>query len=421
MMMRRIALSLVWLPFLWLTSSASNDGDHKSKLLASQCSNFEGSIQNLGSFERFYAAYSDLNERLHRPKPTDEDRATETTCEQNGLLYSLVAPLGKLVERLGKHINICTIEYASKLYHLHSQLIRFAVTQGYGKQDEKLMRILALLANLVVDRCKRSLLDRLKDVEERAPDALKHINLIAGLLNIGHDKLMKIPVQVEHYVPLLESERQPMAELKPARTSKWYEFKLTQQMRISLDGAKISCRALKQYHVNILGSLGLLASVGYSGFSGGAHELSPVDNRIKLWLITAQLCQTLRNVVKMSSLDLEGKATNQLVVSESQESDVSISSEEDTSFADFRLPELKEPVDLDKVSVAGSGCNNNKAKLNMRRIQLALGPNYRLANAIYSYLDLGQQQSRLKIAYDILGLEMPHLGESDDDDDEDEE
>lgn len=403
-------------------------GDEYTQRVTSECESFDSSIKTLDDYAKFHANYDKLNKCIHdrllAQSPNKLCLRAEEACQRNGLLYSNVDALARLNQRFQEGEPVCTIEFSSKLYHLHNRLQEIYFNTENGAEI-RLLRILRILANKVALKCRQSLAARLVDVEKRAPDAIKYIALLNGMLSGGKTSdgnAQEIDVEPEHYVPILEYEQTRAATESIGQSVSGHEFKLTQPVRVSLESAKMSCSALKTYHVNLLGSLGLLASIGYGApmSSETKVEDSIGQWRVRRWTLTAILCQSLRGVVRMGGSNVEGKALSRFKVLPSQESDLTVEQEADTTFATFKLSEQTKEAKYVADEDAGKFHYKDVAQINTRKAHLLYGPNYKLANAIYEYLDLSQK-NRHHIPFDILNIAEPASNNADvQDEDEDE-
>lgn len=385
------------------------------QLVAQECDHPE-QLSSLTEFLQFFGHLEHLNNkclRLDSPLKTPDESAqnAERKCTSNGILFYQAGQIARLVRRFKSNTErVCTMEFSVKIYHLHKQLELI-------KADVQ-KRILRLLANSVAWKCRYSLSARLRDVEHRAAESPKFLQLINGMINLAKSNLdnLKSLAELEQFVPVLERE----LTVKPSNSlgQDGFEIKSTNAMRLSFEALKLSCRTLKPYHVNIFGSLGLLASLGYgnplaSDSSGMLPAGSQGDRiRINRWLISALLCQNLRNVLTMQSHTEQGKQQTRFKVMDTQEADVSLEDEEDKTFDSFRLPEevpIKVLADLETVDTLKKFANFSYKfadKINGRKLHLLNGPNYQLAMAIETYLDVSEQGNRLEAAELLVGQKL---------------
>lgn len=448
-----ILLFAIYSPKLVLSENKICDKEIATTL-ARQCENPK-LVKNLNDFLEFYYNFEHLNSQCLQlnsvtKKPEQYSLEAETKCQMNGFYYQQVRPFARLVAHWMSGEPVCTIEYTVKLYHFHNQLRQ---SSDKFQMHEKLLR---LLANSVAAKCRLTLASRLRQVERRALDSVKHINLIVGLTSFGSDRLGRLkPLDpIEQYVPILEREL-PEKIYGPYISSlgrDGFEFKLSSGVRVSYDSVRMSCQAMKLYHVNLLGSLGLLASLGYASpielGSASSNEGSTrlgyqliierqSDTQIvKRWLMSALLCQTLRNTLKMASVNAEGRQVSRLKVVETQEADVSVDDEQDTKFSTFRLSESGEDEDEDEVRnwawklIANPDDRfanftldlQRLSEMNSRKLHLLTGPNYKLSSALFTYFDLSQSDltKRFEAIRELLGvplvLEQPEDGEEEEED-----
>lgn len=383
--------------------------------ISDSCKNFARSIESLDGFMMFYRNFTQFNSNCLQTEvaPLKTSQSAELACERSGLFFNQVRLLAKLIGRANSAKPICTIEFAVKIYHFHQQIIQVS-------ESSKLAKIFRLFANTVATRCRLSLAKRLQIVERRASDSLKFVNFLVGLMNIG-PQVKLTPITVESFVPILEREL-PMNLFDRDTSSlgfNGYEFMLNQAVILSLDSARISCRALKLYHVNILGSLGLLASLSYASpipatpseeFNENSEELA----RIQRWVISAVLCQTLRNVLKISSLNgNDGEESRHLKIVHSQDADITMDDEQDAAFSRFSLPETNELPQLTYELLANFKFSET-SRLNARKMQLLNGPNYQLSSAIYAYLNLAHTMNRLEMIEHLVGSRLATDGNGND-------
>lgn len=385
----------------------------KVSQLSESCASLESTVKSLADFKSFGTNYSHLNACLHSQEPSDEARRVEAGCLAQGIQPAQMSLLSRLIERLERGELICTAEFASKLWRLHNQ------TEQVNK---RLALAVASLAQLVASKCRASLAARLLDVEQRAPDSVKHLKLILGLLNVRQSLIELLPLEADAFVPILEREIEA-ANLNRETSLEFgvagFEFRLPAS--VSLDAARMSCSALATYQVNILGSLGLTVA------SASWPQLKPLDEepeserlKIRQWLLSSIICQSLKSVFKMSTLSVDGRLVRLLKIFPVQEADLSAAAEFDDTFATYKLPELVDPVDLSSVllQTAKKVNNNNNNNALRRKMLLISGPTYSLAASLQAYLDL-TKPNRHEIPYALLGLKPPGK-EEDDDDDEDE-
>lgn len=377
-------------------SNSRPDCDQKiSVYVKEKCADFNA-VETLFEFREFDRNFTKLHHCLLNFQ-TQACAESEKVCIKNNLLYSSVRSIGELIDRFTNLEPICTIEYSVQLYLLMQQL--------RSTNDVKLLRVLESISNLVSQRCRESLASRLIYVEQKAPDSVKHNNLILGLLGLNPSFLDKIDeVDETSYVPILERELTESHQGSVAISKSGYEFEL--QVKQALDAIRISCNTLKSYHVNILGSLGLLASIGigiYNELESAVSENQNSKAKIQQWVMSAITCQSLRSVVKLSKTTIEGDLINTIKILAIQEADVSLLDEFDTTYSTYGLPEVKTSIDLSLKFNDKAHTINSKIITKDRKMELLRGPSYRLSRAIFDYLDLTQKR-RDDIPYALLNI-----------------
>lgn len=412
---------------VWTANLATSSADISSSCsyVAERCTSFE-KVKTLEAFIEFYEKYNLLNEHLHSKKLSSKCKEAEKTCVENGLHYSIVQSLGQQVKKFEtKGEIVCTMIYSMNIYNLHKQLASFE-----SEREPKLMRLLRSLANRWGLKCRSSVPSRLLEVERRAPDAVKHVAFVVNLLFLGISKVAALPLEPDHYVPVLEGEE--MVEQRGSsvgRGPSGFEFKLTQQVRLALDGARMSCRALRPYQVNILGSLGLVASLGYGApLESLDKETRETRALVRKWLISAILCQSLGGLVKQAAVSTDDKQALRLKVLPLDRAEVARVPEDEIGFDELALDE-GHLTEFDALSALDSYIHPPDQQAQLRKLQLLTGPSYQMASSIYAYLDLTQLNDRYKIPFAILSLQVPREDpfknikdkDNDDDDDEDEE
>lgn len=417
--------------------------------LLRQCRNASDKLKTLADFLSFYANFKHVTDNCLRPKvnqaeePSKASQLAESECERHDLLFYQVRQLAQLIERLlSPNAQVCNIEFALHVYQLHQQV-------GTADRRTVMARMLRLLANNVALRCRFSLARRLQEVERRAPDTRQHIRFVLALVSLGSGdrfvRRMKPLEQMNQFVPILE--RELSGPLSPGRANSvgrdGFELRALKAVRMSHEATRMSCNALKLYHVNLLGSLGLLASLGYGAPTrqlkrtlDGLERLERRDEQemMQKWLLSALLCQSLRTVLRMQTATGSGKLLHRFKVMAAQKADVSLDDETDDTFAGFQLPErpnLSTGVELELatkpevVELLASYRDDSPAteRALARKAHLLAGPNYKLARAIGTYLDVSQKLNRMAAIEEVLGfkLEFEDLDAELEDGDEDEE
>lgn len=376
-------------------SNSRTDCDQKiAEYVKEKCADFNA-VGTLLEFCEFDRNFTKLHQCLLNFQ-TQASSESEKVCIKNNLLYSNVRSIGELIDRLTNLEPVCTIEYSVQLYLLIQQL---RMTNNI-----KLLRILELISNLVSLRCRESLITRLIYVEQKAPDSIKHNNLILGLLGL------KLPLSDEidgvdeySYVPILERELTESQHGSLVTSKSGYEFEL--QVKQALDAIRISCTTLKLYHVNILGSLGLLSSIGIGRSEDQLDSAVPEDQhskaKIQQWVMSAIICQSLRSVVKLSKTTIDGDLISTIKILAIREADVSLLDEVETTYSTYGLPEVKTSIDLSLNFNDEAYTSNSNIITNDRKLELLRGPSYKLARAIFDYLDLTQKR-RDEISHALL-------------------
>lgn len=407
-----------------------------ASLLEGQCENFASTVKTLADFKPFYSAYSKLNTCTRVQKPDGVVQKAEHACVRAGLHFASLSTFSYLIDRLSRGEKVCTTEYSSRIYELHERVYK----QDIG-QDSPQKLLLRALASLVMARCHSSLAERLLAVETRGgssevgqSDALKFLKLIIAPLAVNEKSLAKLPLDGSEYIPILEGELQfrELRERSIERGPSGYKLSISQVKRAMMDASKFGCQALNVYQNNILGSLGLLASLGYSPLGGvKVNRTKDQVSRIKTWTLASIVCQSLRGVMKLKTLTVEGKQMTQVIILNSQSADLEEEDQFSNTFASFGLREQVEGEPEIGELLATAQLIKPEATESLQQVdqmhrlkhELLQGPSYTLSRAIHAYIDITEQPSRrASIVFELLGLDPPNdLGNGEDDDDDDDD
>lgn len=400
----------------------------------SNCENFRSAIKTLKDYKEFFASYIKLNACIRAKKPSDKVLRADGACSQVGLPFASLLPLSRLIERFSRGERVCHMEFSSRIYELHNRL-------SHSEMDDEspVKAILRAFASVVMSRCQKSLADRLRVVERlvgKQDDGGKSVsevalNKVIGMLNVKHKHLDELKLVGSEFAPILEDDlaAKDLQDLSVVRNPSGFEFKITPLMMSSLDIDKKLCLSVRKYKDNILGSLGLLASLGYQPAQNWQSSPSSEQaRRINLWTIFSLICQSLNTVNRMSNLTVEGKHFTKILILNSRKADMSREDQFDTKFADYgfneQLPDDPVPEDyLTGVKLFEPGLVSDKqVKLNRNRFQLIQGPSFKLATAIIGYIDItSRPNNRLGMVYELIGLERPKKENADEEEEEEEE
>lgn len=400
--------------------------EESARKLAERCRQ-SAPFESLADIFTFYQNFKQVDECLHSIKePASLCQEAEAACERANIDYQDVRPLGVLVGRYKSLEFVCTIEFASKIYRLHKRLEQ----TGEQENERPLGGALRILANRVAFGCRKSLAKRLLEVEQRttakgAPlsESLKHLNAILSCLNVGFERLERIQIEPEQVNPIYTDDL-VVATRAISVGRDGFEAKLNKPMETYLDSIRASCSSLRLYQMNLLGSLGTLASVGYgispqTVASLGESRLDKV--RIHSWSLGAALCQSVQGVLMMSREKVDGKLFRKVKVLISQKQDVTLDEEDEPLFVDYNLAEEKGDRDLEQTNADRDAYKFDARPINRRKKQLLQGPNYRTVRAILAYIDPAQQVHRFRIPYEMLGLQPPTSDDQPEEEEDEEE